>query len=309
MQQLITKFSKMIFAIVLFVVAKSTQAQTISLQLTPSNFNGYNISCFGLSDGGIDLIVTGGTSPYTYEWSYDAQANNEDLVNIPANYYHIIVTDANGETAEGEITLTQPEALRIELNPYRYPNGYNLSQNGACNGNVAATVTGGITSYTYLWQPGQQTISNPTNLCAGEAVVEVIDANGCRARERTTLSQPEKDSWIKQGNAGSNPQSDFIGTSDNQDFVLKTNNTEKLRIKSNGDLKASSLTGNDFDLLVADQNGVIQKLATVPNNAAPIPWYTTGNTFSLLSQPGFIGPTNNFDFVIKTGNQATGTLA
>ena len=39
-----------------------------SVTLTPSTFNGYNITCFGSQDGAIDASVSGGTAPYTYYW-------------------------------------------------------------------------------------------------------------------------------------------------------------------------------------------------------------------------------------------------
>ncbi|MBI5218887.1 MAG: hypothetical protein HY958_08150 [Bacteroidia bacterium] len=35
--------------------------------------------------------------------------------------------------------------------------------------------------------------------------------------------------WSVTGNAGTNPNAHFIGTTDSADFVFKTNNTEKLR--------------------------------------------------------------------------------
>ena len=36
-----------------------------------------NPSCFGSSDGSIDLTVTGGTLPYTFDWSNGE--NSEDV--------------------------------------------------------------------------------------------------------------------------------------------------------------------------------------------------------------------------------------
>ncbi|KFF09182.1 hypothetical protein [Chryseobacterium luteum] len=43
-------------------------------------------------------------------------------------------------------------------------------------------------------------------------------------------------SWNIQGNTGTNPVTDFIGTTDNKDLVMKTNNTERIRINSNGNI-------------------------------------------------------------------------
>jgi hypothetical protein len=40
--------------------------------------------------------------------------------------------------------------------------------------------------------------------------------------------------WSVLGNSGTNPSTNFIGTTDSQDFVIRTNNTEKVRITSGG---------------------------------------------------------------------------
>ena len=42
--------------------------------------------------------------------------------------------------------------------------------------------------------------------------------------------------WNLSGNSGTNPNANFIGTIDNQSLVFRVNNTEKLRISSNGRL-------------------------------------------------------------------------
>jgi hypothetical protein len=40
--------------------------------------------------------------------------------------------------------------------------------------------------------------------------------------------------WNLNGNIGTNPATNFMGTIDNKDFIIKTNNTERLRILANG---------------------------------------------------------------------------
>lgn len=42
------------------------------------------------------------------------------------------------------------------------------------------------------------------------------------------------DAWSLSGNAGTTPGTDFIGTTDAQDWVIKTNNNERIRVYSNG---------------------------------------------------------------------------
>lgn len=43
-------------------------------------------------------------------------------------------------------------------------------------------------------------------------------------------------SWELTGNAGTNPATNFVGTSDNQDLVFRTNNAEEMRIDAGGDV-------------------------------------------------------------------------
>jgi hypothetical protein len=49
--------------------------------------------CDNANSGAINLLVAGGTAPFTYVWSNGA--TTEDLTNIPGNYL-VTVKDANG---------------------------------------------------------------------------------------------------------------------------------------------------------------------------------------------------------------------
>lgn len=65
------------------------------------------ITC--LANGAIDVTVTGGTAPYTYDWADIAGTSNaEDRTNLTANTYNLTVTDANSCTATKSETLSPP---------------------------------------------------------------------------------------------------------------------------------------------------------------------------------------------------------
>ncbi len=75
-----------------------------------TNIDPQNISCFGGNDGSLDLTVTGGTIPYGYNWN-NGQFNTQDLQNVPAGTYSVLVSDSNNCTATDAATLSQPNLI------------------------------------------------------------------------------------------------------------------------------------------------------------------------------------------------------
>jgi hypothetical protein len=59
------------------------------------------------SDGAINITASGGTGPYTYDWTDIPGTNNpEDRTGLAAGTYTVTVTDANNCTATANIVLT-----------------------------------------------------------------------------------------------------------------------------------------------------------------------------------------------------------
>lgn len=68
---------------------------------------------YGTKDGSIDITVTGGLEPYTYEWrGTDFNSSSEDVSGLGADIYKIIVTDANDCLVNDAIELKQPEKVK-----------------------------------------------------------------------------------------------------------------------------------------------------------------------------------------------------
>lgn len=141
-----------------------------------------NVLCNGNSSGAIDITITNGTAPLSYLWSNTAVT--QDLLNVPAAIYTVTVTDLTNCTQTANYTITQPTALTLNA-----PQITNVSCLGGSNGSITANPTGGVTPYTYTWNPSgnSQTINN---LNAGTYFVTASDANGCSITNNYQITEP-----------------------------------------------------------------------------------------------------------------------
>lgn len=135
------------------------------------NIGHTNATCFGLKTGSATAVAVGGTGPYTYLWSNGRTQSS--LPKLAAGTYSVTVTDANGCTAVGTVSISQPAPiLAYQLSTQTCP--------GQCTGTAEVFwVSGGIAPLSYMWSNGETTTSI-TNLCAGIYWVTITDASGCK---------------------------------------------------------------------------------------------------------------------------------
>ena len=130
-----------------------------------------DVSCAGACDGSVEISVTEGEGPYTYQWIPTGQTS-QNLTNACAGNYTIQVTDSENCTAFEDVTINAPDELEATF----------ITENaacGICDGEAEIVVTGGTVPYTYNWTNGE-TSENASGLCSGIYQVEVTDANGCQ---------------------------------------------------------------------------------------------------------------------------------
>ena len=152
-----------------------------------SNYNGAQISCFGLSNGTAAATASGGTGILTYLWS-NAQTSIV-ATGLSASNYTVTVTDINGCFRTANITVTQPTAVSVSIAVDTFSTGTQISCNGSYDAEAIATASGGTGTYSYLWS-NAQTNAIATALGAGIYQVTATDINGCSASRNVTIAEP-----------------------------------------------------------------------------------------------------------------------
>ena len=142
-----------------------------------------DLLCNGVCDGTASAAVSGGTSPYTYQWDDPAGQTTAIADSLCAGTYQVVVTDTNGCQDSATVIINQPPVLSTLII------GDSLNCNGVCDGAADLTVVGGTPPYTYLWS-NLETTQDISGLCAGLHTVDVFDVNGCNMFDAIVIGEP-----------------------------------------------------------------------------------------------------------------------
>ena len=146
----------------------------------------YSVSCFGASDGAIEMSVSGGTiGNYTFDWN-NGQFATEDLTNIPVGTYNVVVTDDNLCSANASIVLDQPDELVVSEII-----ATDISCYGLANGEISITLSGGTPNYSFNWD-SSHTTEDLTGLDVGTYICNILDANSCPVSTQAVIAQPDQ---------------------------------------------------------------------------------------------------------------------
>lgn len=152
-----------------------TQMPAVSVTVTPSN-----VACNGGTNGAITTTVSGGTSPYSFNWGGGVTTQNR--TNLSAGSYTVSVSDNLGCTASGNATITEPAAISASSTVT------NVACAGGNTGAINLNVSGGTSPYSFNWGGGVTT-QNPTNLATGSYTVTITDNSSCTLTHTATISQ------------------------------------------------------------------------------------------------------------------------
>ena len=155
-----------------------------------------NTTC-DASNGSIKVEASGGTAPYSFEWS--SNARTASLNKLAAGSYSLVVKDQNG--------CSQKFSFKVGVDPEETQHDVisNL-QNASCTGNdgkIALKVNGNNDPYRFVWKHGI-TGPNLNHLQEGKYQVTITDVHGCYMEAEYTISQnpePEKPSISQSGDS------------------------------------------------------------------------------------------------------------
>lgn len=146
------------------------------------------LDCNNANTGAINLLVSGGTPPFTTVWNNGV--STEDLTNIPAGNYSVIVTDSNGCSTSGQYSITRPSPIVLAVNTTTTANCAAQS----ATQNFEAQVSGGVPPFQFNWSSGTTSgINNElmTTTQDGLVTLTATDAIGCSAIYSFDVNLPQ----------------------------------------------------------------------------------------------------------------------
>ncbi len=148
------------------------------------------VSCFGGSDGVVQVSHTGGTGVVTVTPGGFTSPGNAN--GLTAGTYTYSIEDEGGCTSTADIVVTEPAQLVATIT-----STVDVKCHGNCNGIAQYQITGGVTPYTYLLSPQNVTgAANATgaisSLCPGEYAMIVTDLKHCLDTVEFEIIDPEE---------------------------------------------------------------------------------------------------------------------
>jgi len=144
------------------------------------------VSCFGDSDGVIDVEITGLFPPFSYEFRGVTNMTGlfDNLTASITTEDTIYITDNTGCISKHPVIIPSPSTLNVD-----FENKVEIQCAGETSGSVVAEPFGGTPPYMYMWESGSVT-NMADNLGPGTEGLTVTDMNGCSIETSIDFVEP-----------------------------------------------------------------------------------------------------------------------
>jgi len=136
----------------------------------------------GIDDGQIDLVPSGGTSPYSFSWTgpNSFSSTNQNISGLEQGTYSLVITDDSTCTGNYNYIISEVPNSGIA--------GNIATQDANCgDGSATLSFTMGTAPFIVGWSNGDSTVTI-NNLNAGAYTASVSDANGCSVALNATIN-------------------------------------------------------------------------------------------------------------------------
>ncbi len=241
----------------------SSDAMTLNVtnQLTVT-FNTTNQSCWGLNDGTICAVTSGGVQPYSYNWSNGATPSC--IMGLTPGSYTVTVVDNNGCTGVGTSSVFPGNLI-----------SFTTSTTPSSCGTSTGTATVHVTSpgsYSYLWNSSPiQTDSTAINLAAGFYQCEIEDLiNGCLDTAYVSISDSNSNIVL----SATTTNAICTSATGSIDLTVSNGNPSYTFLWSNSSITEdiTNLTSGNYFVIVTDNSGCVEvdSFTVVSNNSTNI---------------------------------------
>ncbi|MFN8155479.1 MAG: gliding motility-associated C-terminal domain-containing protein [Bacteroidia bacterium] len=238
-------------------ITTATVSEPTPIQL---NLSSVNSTC-GNADGSVSVVANGGTPGYTYTWN-PVGGNSANANGVAAGGYTVVVTDANGCTATGSVSVADTPGPVVSLNTVT-----DVSCPGGGDGTIDVSIAGGTAPYTYSWSGGGNT--NPaTGLSAGTYTVTVTDDNGCTSTLSAAVNEPPVITLAPAVNTAHCGLADGSG-----DFTAGGGTPGYTYLWSDGSTnqQIQNVTAGTYTMTVTDANGCTASASlAIPDDPPPV---------------------------------------
>lgn len=238
------------------------QVTIIEPQVLSATLSYTDVICNGGNTGGAMASVSGGTAPFSYQWSNGAGTDSV-AGNLSAGNYSVLITDQNNCTYTSSIVISEPAILQISSS----------TQTATCdqaNGSATVVVSGGTGSYQYQWTPAISLDDHAVNILSGNYDVQATDANGCTISTQFTVANTSRPlisvtSFSEASCNGSDDGSITLAVNGGTGNVTYA----WLPDVSNGNI-ATQIPGGVYSIVTEDALGCRDSIGYILNEPAPL---------------------------------------